>query len=133
MISQVHLSPKSYYKSKLKGFCFITSWHKRNKVVFLTEIKNVSIHVSFKRFWISNFASVINHFNLLSANLIKWSNTLKKFIGCSMTNYLSVFDHFVRLTLKGLIPHLLKNLKSVNDDSENEVLIVANNTKLSIM
>ena len=34
----------------------------------------------------------------LSANITKWSNTLKQFIG----NYLSVFDHFVGLVLKVL-------------------------------
>ena len=38
--------------------------------------------------------------NPLSANSIKWSNTLRQ----SVTNYLSVFDHIVGLTLKeGLI------------------------------
>ena len=36
--------------------------------------------------------------NPLSANPTKWSNTLKQFLG-----YLSVFDHFVGLALKGLI------------------------------
>ena len=35
--------------------------------------------------------------NPLSANLTKWSNTLKQFVG-----KLSVFDHFVGLALKGL-------------------------------
>ena len=34
--------------------------------------------------------------NLLSANPTKWSNTLKKFVG----NSLSMFDHFVGLALK---------------------------------
>ena len=38
----------------------------------------------------------------LSANPIKWSNTLKQFIGNLPTNFLSVFDHFVKLALKGL-------------------------------
>ena len=45
------------------------------------------------------------HFNLLSANPIKWSNTLKQFVGKlfeTQTNCLSVFDHFVGLALKGL-------------------------------
>ena len=36
-------------------------------------------------------------FNSFSANLTKWSNTLKQFVGC-----LSVFDHFMGLALKGL-------------------------------
>ena len=34
-------------------------------------------------------------FNPLSANPIKWSNTLKQFIGNLPTNCLSVFDHFI--------------------------------------
>ena len=34
-------------------------------------------------------------FNPLSANPIKWSNTLKEFVGNLPANCLSVFDHFV--------------------------------------
>ena len=41
-------------------------------------------------------------FQPLSANPTKWSNTLKQFAGKLPTNCLSVFDHFVGLTLKGL-------------------------------
>ena len=40
--------------------------------------------------------------NPLSANLTKWSNTIKQFVGKLPTNCLSVIDHFVRLALKGL-------------------------------
>ena len=40
--------------------------------------------------------------NPLSANPTKWPNTLKQFVGNSLTNCLSVFDHFVKLMLKGL-------------------------------
>ena len=40
--------------------------------------------------------------NSLSVNLTKWSNTLKQFVGNLPTNCFSVFDHFVRLALKGL-------------------------------
>ena len=40
--------------------------------------------------------------NPLSANPTKWSNTLKQFVGKLPTSFLSVFDHFVGLTLKGL-------------------------------
>ena len=39
----------------------------------------------------------------LSANPTKWSNTLKQFVGKLPTNILSVFVHFVKLMLKGLI------------------------------
>ena len=35
-------------------------------------------------------------------NFTKWSNTLKQFVGNLSTNCLSVFDHFVGLTFKGL-------------------------------
>ena len=41
-------------------------------------------------------------FNPLSANITKWSNKLKQFVGKLPTNCLSVFDHFVVLALKGL-------------------------------
>ena len=37
-----------------------------------------------------------------SANFTKWSNKLKQFVGSLPTNCLSMFDHFVRLVLKGL-------------------------------
>ena len=40
--------------------------------------------------------------NPLSANLTKWPNTLKQFVGKLPTNCLSVFDHFVRLALQVL-------------------------------
>ena len=62
-------------------------------------------------FWFRTFNLEINYstycsancvFNPLSANLTKWSNTLKQFVGKLPTNCLSVFDHFVRLTLKEL-------------------------------
>ena len=41
--------------------------------------------------------------NPLSANPTKWSNTLKQLAGNLPTNCFSVFDHFVKLLLKGLI------------------------------
>ena len=40
--------------------------------------------------------------NPLSANPTKWSNTLKQFVGKLSTNFLSVFDHFDGLAIKGL-------------------------------
>ena len=48
----------------------------------------------------------LNLFNPLSAKFIKWSNTLKQFVGKLPTNCLSVFDHFAGLALKGLIWNL---------------------------
>ena len=41
-------------------------------------------------------------FNPLTANITKWLNTLKQFVGKLPMNCLSVFDHFVGLALKGL-------------------------------
>ena len=40
--------------------------------------------------------------NPLNANPTKLSNTLKQFVGNLPTNCLSVFDHFMKLALKGL-------------------------------
>ena len=41
-------------------------------------------------------------FNPSRANPPKWSNTLKQFVRNLPTNCSSVFDHFVKLALKGL-------------------------------
>ena len=46
--------------------------------------------------------NVKSNLNPLSANITKWSNTLKQFVGNLPTNCLSVFDHFLGLALKGL-------------------------------
>ena len=48
--------------------------------------------------------------NPLSANPIKWSTTLKQFVGKLPTNCLSVFDHFVKLAFKGLRDRLQTSL-----------------------
>ena len=43
----------------------------------------------------------VHGLNPLSANPTKWPNTIKQFVGKLPTNCLSVFDHFVKLALKG--------------------------------
>ena len=57
--------------------------------------------------------------NPLSANPTKWSNTLKQFVGNLLMNCLRVFDHFVKLALKGLRITWLEpnysNLRSAED------------------
>ena len=53
--------------------------------------------------------------NPLSTNPTKWSSTLKQFVGKLPTNYLSVFDHFVKLAFKGLISFLQHQI----DDNSN--------------
>ena len=45
----------------------------------------------------------------LSANPPKWSNTLKTIRQQQPRSYVSVFDHFARLALKGLMFHLLES------------------------
>ena len=54
------------------------------------------------RYLQNNNQNILSHFNPLSANPTKWSNTLKQFVGNLPTNCLSVFDHFMNLALKGL-------------------------------
>ena len=49
-------------------------------------------------------------FNPLSANLTKWPNTLKQFVGNLPTNCLSVFGHFVNLALKRLNSNMVLGL-----------------------
>ena len=58
---------------------------------------------------LKNVFGFVNHFmknvkgsNRLSTNIIKWSNTLKQFVGKLSTNCLGVSDHFVGLVLKRL-------------------------------
>ena len=53
--------------------------------------------------WIFDLERQLPHLNPLSANPTKSSNTLKQFVGNLSTNCLSVFDHFVKLALEGLI------------------------------
>ena len=50
----------------------------------------------------SGYRKKMKWVNPLSANPTKWSNELQQFVGILPTNSLSVFDHFVRLVLKGL-------------------------------
>ena len=52
--------------------------------------------------WANTTSGEILALNPLSANPTKWSNALKQFVGDLPTHFLCVFDHFVRLVLKGL-------------------------------
>ena len=47
-------------------------------------------------------------YNPLSANLTKWSDTLKQFVGNLPKNCLSMSYHFVGLALKGLMEGLIE-------------------------
>ena len=52
-------------------------------------------------------------FNSLSANPTKWSNTLKQFVDKLPMNCLSVFDHFVKLAIKGLMDKIIKKKRGL--------------------
>ena len=58
-------------------------------------------HYSLTQYLINKKEKVLT-VNPFNTNFTKWSNTLKQFVSNLPTNCLSVFDHFVRLMLKGL-------------------------------
>ena len=58
--------------------------------------------------YVSQLFSGIGSINHLNANPTKWSNPLKQFVGNFPSNCLSVFDHFVKLALKGLKKEWIK-------------------------
>ena len=65
--------------------------------------RNSFCHIPRKELGVQSYLD--KHGNLLSTNLIKWSNTLKQFDGKLPTNCLSVLGHFLGLALKGIITH----------------------------
>ena len=59
----------------------------------------------------------IHPFNSLNINPLKWSYTLKQFVGNLPMNCLSVFDHFVKLAMKELMSQIatvLVLIKNIN-------------------
>ena len=72
-----------------------------NETLFFLQIKKFINYTSRATLLQKSFVAKVT-FNPLSAKFIKWSNTLKQFVGKLPTNCLSVFDHFVGLALKGL-------------------------------
>ena len=71
-------------------------------------------------------------FNPLSANPTKWSNTLKQFVSNLPTNCLSVFDHFVKLALKGLKKEVPCRHVSMHKSITSQVPIVWYNTFIQL-
>ena len=71
-----------------------------DNLVIIPALKRCSWY--FYNFQILNCVSFALILNPLMANITKWSNTLKQFVGKLATNCLSVFDHFVGLALKEL-------------------------------
>ena len=72
------------------------------------------MHVQKENFHGYTFISQVTKpiFNPLSAYFIKWSNALKQFVGKLQRNCLSVFDHFVRLAVKGL--RVFRSILNIN-------------------
>ena len=66
-----------------------------NILCLMFKYKNKAYPQSFKK---------TIYLNPLSTNPTKWSNILKQFVCKLPTNCLSVFEHFVKLALKGLKP-----------------------------
>ena len=80
------------------------------RVASLSCINKIIFHIE------SLIGNVVENVNPLSAKLTKWPNTLKQFVGNLATNCLSVFGHFMRLTLKGLMYLAMKcHLNSAQD------------------
>ena len=78
-------------------------------VKLLIKTYNFFLKKTTKQDYFMILPSIFLIFNPLSANLTKWSNTLKQFVGKLPTNCLSVFDHFVGLALKGLSSLFFQN------------------------
>ena len=77
------------------------NWKEPNKICFL-KLVSLKSYSSILELLLLSAATVMNcFFNPLSASATKWSNTRKQFVGKLPTNCLSVFDHFMRLALKG--------------------------------
>ena len=73
------------------------------KIGKISKSQNIMITIVSKNFlFLLLLLLATSNVNPLNFNFPKWSNTLKQFVGKLPTIFLSVFDHFVGLTLKGL-------------------------------
>ena len=68
---------------------------------YLSENENLSHKYCEEMIYLERTQSFLKNLHFLP--FTKWSNTLKQFVSKLPTNCLRVFDHFVGLTLKGLI------------------------------
>ena len=94
--------------------CVIHMWCSKNITQFLGNLSCLTL--CFSRYYESFIAikffhiemlvmfgtKLIKSWHRLTQNATKWPNTLEQFIGNLPTNCLSLFDHFVKLALKGL-------------------------------
>ena len=80
-------------------FCwgdFFIVWWKSEEECFWLFKPFSKLKTTFYKYW--------KLINPLCTNPTKWLNTLKRFIGCCLQFFLSVFDYFVGLAPKGLKP-----------------------------
>ena len=89
--------------SFLNDFFGESSLHK--KWSFPLRIFSVNVTKSAVSFGFRSFTKEI--LNPLNSNPTKWSNILKQFVGNLPMNFLSMFDHFMKLALKGLMKKLI--------------------------
>ena len=61
-----------------------------------------------------------------TSSSMKWSNTLKLFVGKKSTNCSSVFDHFLLLALKGLIVFILQSMGAYSLWEQNYLVAKGN-------
>ena len=95
--------------SLLTGFAKFTS-----VISLIPYLRYVSLYLEYAIFTSGNFLvqQINGSVNTLSANITKWSNTLKQFVGNLPTYCFSVFDHLVILALKGLMEVLIVLLQA---------------------
>ena len=96
--TEIFYFPGLYYPVSFSRF----SW----KFCSSNTFKHLSTENEINEIWSTWFKTknrfISGHFNPLSVNPIKFSNTLKQFVANLPTNYFSMFGHFMKLGLKGL-------------------------------
>ena len=120
LINLFHLYKKSNKKLREVRKMYTTVFD-----MFEFQSKHVKPHKASSTMWVDHHMNALSNFidkfwlhfeviaattkrtfkatlNPLSANPEKWSNTLKQIVGNLPTFCLSVFDHFMNLTFKGL-------------------------------
>ena len=102
-----------YQEQWLSAILYSTRKYLNHKWRTLVRVENIVIKLTVRhdRIFFTCF-SALYQLNPLSANLTKWPNTFKQFVGQQPTNCLSVFNHFVWVALKGLIViiHVIRKL-----------------------
>ena len=100
-------------------YCWLIYFRK-----YILDLFSVPIGVDFEQVdtnWEVDLSELVNP---LGANFTKWSNTLKQFFGNLPTYCLSVFDHFVKMALKGLTSIPLKSSEVLwfSDDLRGNIM-----------